>query len=124
MGWDFDFDFEEFGLVGFGGVGGDEGEVVLVAEFVEVEVGKPLEGGGGPLERMDDGEIVVIGCGFFPDFVLVVDHHLFFFVVFWVRSGLPSAMFPQSTLNSINYKHLQIIPISIPISKLYNIFTI
>ena len=113
MGWNFDSDFEEFGLVRFGGVGRDECEVILVAGFVDVEVGEPLEGGGGPFEGMDDGEIIVIGGSFFPDFVLVVNHHFLFFVVFWVRSWLPSAIFAESTLNWINYKQTQIICISI-----------
>ena len=87
--------------------------MVLVASLVKIEVRKPLKGSGGPFKRMYDGKVIVIGGSFFPYFVFVVNHHFFFFVMFWVKSCLPSAMFPQSTLNLINYKTCEIISISI-----------
>ena len=43
-------------------------------------LGKPLEGEGGPVERMQEQEVVVVGGLLLPDLVLLVYYHLLLLV--------------------------------------------
>jgi hypothetical protein len=49
---------------------------------MDFEFGKPLEGKGGPIDRMEKKEIVVIGRLLLPDLVLLIDDHLLLLVEF------------------------------------------
>lgn len=58
---------------------------MVIGAVYTVNIGEPLEGGGGPLERVQNGEVVLVGCFLLPDFVLLVYDHLFLLVVLCVE---------------------------------------
>lgn len=46
----------------------------------DLDMREPLEGVGWDIERMEEEKIISVGGFLFPNFVLVVDDHLLFFV--------------------------------------------
>lgn len=74
-----DLNFEEVVVFWVCGVGGEEG-VVQGAVGLVFDGGEPLEGVGGPVEGVEKQEVIEIWRLLLPDFVLLVDDHLFLLV--------------------------------------------
>jgi hypothetical protein len=68
------------------GVAGSDYSVVADVIIVVLKLGKPLESIAGPVNRMQEEKIVKIWRLFLPDFVLLVNYHLFFLVKLYVQA--------------------------------------
>ena len=51
--------------------------------LMDLLFGKPLVGVTGPVERVEEKGVVVVRRLFFPNFVLLVDYHLFLLIEFF-----------------------------------------
>lgn len=67
-------------LLPIGGIGADDG-FMKISVLARDDIGKPFEGGSGPLDRSGKKKVILVWGFFFPNFILLVDDHLFFLVM-------------------------------------------
>lgn len=73
-------DFLQLALVGIGRIGTNDG-FMIVDIFCVLDIGQPLEGGGGPFDGASEEEVILVWGLLLPDFVLLVDDHFLLLVV-------------------------------------------
>ena len=71
--------------------------------LVVLNLRKPLKSIAGPVNRMQEEKVVKIWRLFLPDFILLVNYHLFFLVKLYVQAWLPSAMINDNSQIIINF---------------------
>jgi hypothetical protein len=85
------FNLDELALIGLGGIGGNNSEMVSTI-FRILNFRQPLECVGGQVERVQYKKIVEIRSFLLPYFILLVNDHLFLFVKLYLIKRVHSAI--------------------------------